>query len=234
MDYIYKYLTDLLGLEEGTLQVTFALLGLLVAFITIILSPIIAGLMYLKKRFLDHITYSGNILSPCNISGNILEIRTILTLPVGDILPSNLIFKIKLWWAIQKCTEQSMFIKMNKKAMNVFMPCIINGLSSVFSEGTAMKISGKKEMTEEFNLWLFVTCEQYGRARSQKIRVMVLNEETMKYILSEDFDPVKVEFEEDHHQDRVTTLIRCSKIWRNETKIGNQVISKRFEAIIRK
>lgn len=183
---------------------------------------LIAIYFYTKRLFLDQVTYSANIIDQkTNETGSDkwLLIRTIHVIPVNEILPNNILFRLNLLWAIHKCDEMNMFIRMKRNSMNVLQPAIINGLASVTGASTLNEVSGIKMAHKK--VLIAITFERYGDIKSQKIRVMVVSPETLQAINDGSIDIYKLRLESDQHKNRIETLVKMAAIWKKE-KISNQ------------
>lgn len=182
-----------------------------------IVGLITALYLFSNRLFLDHITYSGNLIDTIpedGEEGSMLRIRTIQVLPMEDLLPSNIFFKIQFLWAIYKCNEKDMFVRMSKKSMDILQPAILNGLAAVKGAETLEEIATGHR--EHLQVLFAITFENYGHIKSQKIRVMVIARKTLEGILTGLIDVTTVRFERDYHRDRIKTLIKMAKLWETE------------------
>lgn len=202
MNQIIEFIANLIGVEAKNLDMAFALIGLTVSAVV----PVWAIFLYKKKKFLDHITYNYNrFVKLGDACSHRLELRTPQLLPIGDILPNNLMFKLKLHAAIRKCSRTNPLIQMSDKDMDILMPAIINGLSMIFGSGMMTDNPG-----QEVDYLLAVTYEKYGSIKSQKIRVLIVTPETLKRIDNAGLAWIK--FEESQHSDRIATLKTIARI----------------------
>ena len=219
MEHLYEEIGIWLGVSTPSVEVFIVVMGFLATAVTFIVGPLMALFLYRQKRFLDHITYSANMLRP---SGDRIEllIRTIQVLPKDDLLPTNPMFKWKLFWAIfWRCTEEDMFIRMDPDAMDVIQPAIINGLSAVYGVDYLAQMAGRKVETKRF--FIAITCEKFGGIKSQKIRVIVVSENLLRrIILGGGLDENLIDFERSHHRDRLTTLHRMALEWKREQALS--------------
>ena len=220
MEHIIKFLSDLFHLDSAVLEVLFTLCGLVASVAIVVAGPIYAALLYKGKRFLDHITYSVNMLDTGGESRQ-LRIRTPAIVPRNDLLPSNPLFKWKLGRAIYRCTEEDPFIRLDAKAMNVMIPAIVNGLSMQFGDRILQEAVGQEVRREK--LWLAVTCEKYGNIKSQKIRVIIASQDVLDEAatFAAGEEQTRVQVEETYHKDRLTTLysMKREQFRQNGTKV---------------
>lgn len=170
--------------------------------------------LYRKKRFLDHITYSLNYFEEGTKGKKKLILRTLQVLPKEDLLPSNFLFKLKMFKAIRNCSEEDPFIKMDQKAMNILMPAIINGISSLFGADILQNQKGHPQK----QFLLAVTCEKYGDIKSQKIRVMIIDPKELDGMSFKD-TLRDYTFEDPSHKDRIRTLL-VMKLHRQNQRVG--------------
>lgn len=218
MEHIYEELGLWLGVSTPSVEVFIAVMGLVATVMAFTIGPLVAWFLYRKKRFLDQITYSVNMLRPTGDRYEFL-IRTVQVLPKEDLLPTNPMFKWKLFWSIfWGCTVEDMFIRMDKDAMDVIQPAIINGLSAVYGAEHMAQVLGKKVETER--VLTAITCEKFGGIKSQKIRVMIVAEGFLRDILDGCLDEGAIDFERAHHRDRLTTLRRMAEEWKKEQLLG--------------
>lgn len=212
MDLIFETLGALLGISAEILEASSALLGIIVAGFSATFGFPLAMLLYRKRQFLDHITYSCNTLL-CEDDTYTLQIRTPEVLPVSDLLPVNTVFSLKLLLAIRRCTSDNPFIIMSDRDMDVLQPCIINGLSRIFAEGIMANAQGR--VVEKTIFLIAITFEKYGAIRSRKIRVMIATANQLQQISKQEFRGA-VRFEEEHHSDRMRTLYAMAERYQLE------------------
>lgn len=201
MEHLFaEFMYELFGVEEATSIALFPTLQWLLA--SIIGAAVVLWL-YATRNFNDQVTYSANLLVP-HENGFQLQLRTLEVLPKEDLLPSNLWFRIRLFFAIRKCTVKDPFIRMSHADMDVLQPAIINGLSRLFAEGIVAEMRGEKP-TQQL-LLMGITYEKYGAAKTRKIRVMVVSEEVLNTVKRENI----FFFERGHEKDRIKTLQRMA------------------------
>jgi len=225
MEHLIQIISKLLGVDPTILNALFSLLGLIIAFATFLLGIPFAFLLYKKRRFLNHITYSINILEKDTATNTwTLQLRTVQVLPREDLLPSNPIFVWKFLLAIRRCTTLNPFILMDEQGMNILQPAIINGLSAVIGEGALREAAGMEVIRKEKFLFA-VVCEKYGPRRTQKIQVILALPELLSEVFREETitrDSVVVE--RAHHADRIETLVRMANRRESESALPEDSI----------
>lgn len=208
MEHLFaEFMHGLFGIEEETSLALFPTLQW--ALVSAIGASAVLWL-YVTRNFNDQVTYSANLLVPCE-GGYQLQLRTLEVLPKEDLLPSNLWFRIRLFFAIRKCTVKDPFIKMSHADMDVLQPAIINGLSRLFAEGIVAEMRGEKPTKQE--LLMGITYEKYGAAKTRKIRVIVASEEVLTTVKRESV----FFFEQTHERDRIRTLQRMATLHSGRT-----------------
>lgn len=223
MEHIYEEIGIWVGVNTPFVEIFVAVVGLVATMVTFVIGPLLAWFFYRQKRFLDQVTYSANMLRHVGGDRYELLIRTIQVLPKEDLLPTNLMFKWKLFWSIfWGCTVDDMFVRMDKDAMDVIQPAIINGLSAVYGGGYIAQMVGKKVETRR--LLMAITCEKFGGIKSQKIRIMVVSEGLLQQILDGCLSEITIDLERAHHRDRLKTLRRMAEEWKREKSLSKDAL----------
>lgn len=221
MGFLLEKLAEYLGIEALVLEDIFSFLGMLFSLI----APVVIGAIivwhYRVRRFLDHITYSANFFEESDDGTTTLRIRTLCTLPMGDLLPVNKLFRWQLYLAIQRCTKENMFIRMSAEDMDVLQPALISGLSSaVFADGIVGKIQGLP--VHEDTLYMAIAFEKDGSVKSQKLRIILATKQQL--IAATQLSPHQVTYERSHHAYRLVTLKLMAAQHELEKTLSNSAI----------
>lgn len=178
-----------------------------------ILSTLLFYVLYLRKSFNDQVIYTGNKLAKKGEGGYTLELRTYRMVPVSDLFPTNVAFRINLAWKLFWLSKKDPFIKMSPRDMNVLQPRAINGLSELYPNGLMAWQAGAPTKTSK--LLLAVSYEKHRGANSRTIRVIVSAEEELQEVL----DPAvrqRIRFEHVHQRERLDTLVLMANYWKRE------------------
>jgi len=208
MEFIIELLSSVTGVPEDILTKILSLLGLIGSFVITPIGFLWAIYHYKIRRFADQITYSANFFKPDDEGFMKLRIRTPAILPNDDVLPGNILFRYKLRQAIRACTMKDPFIRMSRNDMDVLQPAIINGISSVFSEGIMAQLFGMP--VEVRKLRMAITFEKDGGIKSQKIRVLLVSDEDLGRVSDPEFRE-GVTFERSNHTYRLYTLAEMAR-----------------------
>jgi hypothetical protein len=213
-NFLSGLLVEHLGLDASAAALVASIaIGALFALGTLFLVYI----LYFRKSFNDQIIYSGNRLVETTDGGLTLELRTFRMIPAVDVLPSNLAFKLNLFWSLFWLRKDNPFVMMSLRDMNVLQPRVINGLSENYATGLMAWQTGAPVTARK--LLIAVSYEKHPGANSRTIRVIVSTEYELRLML----DPEVrrgVTFERVYQQDRMDTLLQMARHWQREQKLS--------------
>ncbi len=173
---------------------------------------LIVVILYLTKSFNDHVTYTANRIVK-TAGGWELHLRTFLELPLGDLLPANPAFRLKLMKAFLFTKKSDPFLCMAEADMDVLQPKLINGFSMQYPDGVAAWQSGRSVIVDTY--LLAVSYEKHDGIKSRKIRVIVATEAELERILDPEVHS-KLSFERAHQWNRYLTLKKMAEHWKRE------------------
>jgi len=176
---------------------------------------LVVVILYLTKSFNDHVTYTGNRIIK-TAEGWEIELRTFLELPLGDLLPANPAFRLKLFKAFLQTKKNDPFLLMKEQDMDVLQPKLINGFSMLFPEGVAAWQDGRAVIRDTY--LLAVSYEKHDGMKSRKLRVIVATETELERILDPEVFS-NLSFERQHQWNRGLTLRKMAEHWKEEQEL---------------
>lgn len=216
--FLFEVLTSVFHLSTSTAAllssvVTWALVGVVTfgAFLV----------LYLSRSFNDNITYTGHLLTPMFDDQYLLGLRTFVTVPKNDVLPTNLVFRFNLALALFLTKKSDPFVRMSRRDMDVLQPAIINGFASLFAEGLAAKQLGLP--VHEHTYLIALTYEKHDGAKSRKMRVIVETRDTLAQIPTLDVE-ARLQFERSHQSNRVITLEKMVQHYAREERLDVDLV----------
>lgn len=181
-----------------------ALLAIIVSWAAVLVTWYYKKKDFREKRFLRQVNVSLNM-----VNGGTLKLRTLAETTVDKVW-QNEIAVDSLLAAAEKATKDFPFVSLeNKEDQEWVKKSVLNFLSEKFSEHFIFEDMGAAVKSQ--NYIFAITCEKYGDVPSQKIRIMLIDEEKIKQFGSSTNDR-KIRVEVPHHNNRVETLSKLCRL----------------------
>lgn len=174
---------------------------------------------FYSNKFNDHINYSLCDVRKGEDGEYSLKISTICKLPIDDVLPDNLFFKLQFLLAVKNSTKNKMFIKMQAKTMRIMHKAVVNAGSSLFGVDFVRKSFDLGNDLVEKELLLAVSYEEYDHYKGyhgKKIRVILISEDDLSYFINQKVHLPSMQVESKEHRVRINTLCHMADFWEKQ------------------
>ncbi len=171
-----------------------------------------------RKTFMRQVNFSLNY-----VDGQTLMLRTLLEDTALRVWLNEYGVGLVVA-AAAKTTEAQPFIPIDSESdLNYIQRAVLNVLSEKFASVYVARSLGAPVKMEEY---LFgITCEKYGRMRTQKIRVIIIRERDLKSLFATD-RAAEIKFVSTVHEDRFKTLKVMYWLHANNDESKSRMIGK--------
>lgn len=161
---------------------------------------------WLRKSFLGQVNFSLNY-----VENNTLLLRTLMEEPANDVWLNDYGVKQVTRAAEQVTLEQPFLLMEDENDMEFIKRAVLNVLSERFAEAFVARAQGVpvKSATYIFG----ITFEKYADLRTRKLRVLLMEENTLKTLFGPDNQGTNLAVVNPLHQDRLTSLRVMYQLW---------------------